>query len=226
MSWQATAWALQQETGSAATKLTLLGLANYADQHGICWPTQERLASETEQSVDTVQRRIKKLVALGLVRVERRQGTRGQWSGRIYYLNMSVAEMTKPQKAVRPKQEGRAPQPTSPCRTENGDHAALGPTTMPQALRYKPSIEPILEPIAKTVAQAAVDRLQAFQGKHEATEVVQNRIARRIGSEGWLVLGALSDARRATLTTLERQGKLDERTLAAAALEARIAQPP
>lgn len=226
MSWQAVAWALKQETGSAATKLTLLGLANYADQHGICWPTQETLASGTEQSVDTVQRRIKQLVALGLVRVERRQGARGQWAGRVYHLNMSVAEMTKPQKAVSPKKERDALPPTSPCRTENGDHAALGPTTMPQALRYKPSIEPILEPIAKTVAQAAIDRLQAFQGKHEATEVVQNRIARRLGSDGWLVLGALSDARRATLTTLERQGKLDERTLAAAALEARIAQPP
>lgn len=36
MSWQATAWALQQGIGSAATKLTLLGPTNYANQHGIC----------------------------------------------------------------------------------------------------------------------------------------------------------------------------------------------
>ncbi len=124
MSWQATAWALQQQTGSSAAKLTLLALCNYADEDGICWPSQERLAAETEQSVDTVQRRIKQLAALGLVRVERREGARGQWAGKIYYLNLSVAKMTKPQNAVRSKAERHAKKSPSPGRTEPGDHAA------------------------------------------------------------------------------------------------------
>ena len=40
MSWQATAWALRQKTGSSGCKLLLLTLANYADDTGCCWPGQ------------------------------------------------------------------------------------------------------------------------------------------------------------------------------------------
>jgi hypothetical protein len=52
MSWQATAWAEKQVTGSPARKVLLLVLANYADEDGICWPSQETLAKGTEQSLD------------------------------------------------------------------------------------------------------------------------------------------------------------------------------
>ena len=98
MSWQATAWAAKQVTGSASNKLTLLALANYADHRGICWPTQETLARDTEQSVDTVQRRLKSLVKLGLVRVETRPGGRGQWDGRKYHLAMAYTKAGDPQR--------------------------------------------------------------------------------------------------------------------------------
>ena len=226
MSWQATAWALQTQTGSPSTKLTLLGLANYADENGVCWPTQERLAKETEQSIDTVQRRIKKLVEIGLVRVERRANRRGQWSGKIYYLNMGVAEMTKPQSAVRSKHERGKQEAPPPCRTENGAHAATSTPTMPQALRHKPSLEHLRKPSAPNAAVSAAERLQAFEGRQEGSEVVQNRIAQRIGPDGWLILGELSAEHRANLTTLERRGHLDDRTLNAAILNARCAQPP
>ena len=64
MSWKATAWAIRQTTGSSGRKVLLLALANYADEHGVCWPSQETLARNTEQSVDTVQRQLKKLLEL------------------------------------------------------------------------------------------------------------------------------------------------------------------
>src|SRR5471032_3392113 len=51
----------------SGTSSVLLCLANYADDKGRCWPSQERIAQQTEQSVDTVQRRIKKLEELGLL---------------------------------------------------------------------------------------------------------------------------------------------------------------
>lgn len=54
----------------------------------------------------------------------------------------------------------------------------------------------------------AAERLQAFQGKQEGPEVLQNRIARRIGDDGWLILGEMSDAQRAHLSKLERLGRL------------------
>lgn len=226
MSWQATAWALKQITGSASNKLTLVALANYADASGVCWPTQDTLAKDTEQSTDTVQRRIKKLVALGFLRVERREAGRGQWSGRIYYLNMGVAEMTEPQSAAWSGPEDRAPAAPPPCRNQHARHTANSTATMPQALRHKPSSKPPSKPSAQNSAVSAAERLRAFQGKQEGSEVVQNRIAQRIGADGWLVLGALSDAHRANLVTLERRRQLDDRTLNAAILNARCAQPP
>ena len=82
MSWQATAWAVKQTAGSPSAKLLLLTLANYADADGCCWPSQEVLAVDTEQSVDTVQRRLKKLIDAGLTRkVPRAQGA-GRWDSR------------------------------------------------------------------------------------------------------------------------------------------------
>ena len=225
MSWQATAWAMSSKTGAPATKLTLLGMANYADENGVCWPSQETLAKDTEQSIDTVQRHVKKLVALGLIRVERRAGNRGQWAGKIYYLNMDVAEKTKPQSAARSDGEHRKQKAPSPCRTQPGDHAANTSATIPQSLRHKPSLRTIIEPSARTARTSHAERLQAFQSKEEGSEVVQNRIAKRLGSDGWLILGELTAEHRATLTTLERRGKLDDRTLAAATLTARAQAP-
>ena len=101
MSWQATAWAERQTTGSPGRKVLLLILANYADEHGVCWPSQETLASGTEQSLDTVQRQLRKLTAAGIISVAVRPQGRGRWPGRTYKLNMTVAEMTEPQNAAR-----------------------------------------------------------------------------------------------------------------------------
>jgi hypothetical protein len=57
-------------------------------------------------------------------------------------------------------------------------------------------------------------------------EVVQNRIARRIGDDGWLVLGEMNDVQRSRLSTLERQGRLDDETLQSAVLAIRIVRSP
>jgi Helix-turn-helix domain len=71
MSWQATTWAMNQKVGNAGRKLLLLALANYADEKGFCWPSQGRLAVDTEASLDTIQRQTRKLVAEGFVSIER-----------------------------------------------------------------------------------------------------------------------------------------------------------
>ena len=38
MSWQACAWAIDQEVGSPARKLVLITLANYANDQRQAWP--------------------------------------------------------------------------------------------------------------------------------------------------------------------------------------------
>jgi len=138
VSWQATAWAVRQATGSPSRKLILLTLANYADASGVAFPGQDTLAKDTEQSVDTVQRQLKQLADLGLIRIEKRTQFKGRWAGRLYFLNMPVAEMSEPQIAAR----------------SDDDHAAPGPATRPhparrpgrKAVRHEQSIEQSIEP--------------------------------------------------------------------------------
>lgn len=67
MSIQAMNWALGKETGSPAVKVVLLTLANYANQNGAAFPSHEQLAEETEQSTDSVARKLQELVKLGLI---------------------------------------------------------------------------------------------------------------------------------------------------------------
>ncbi|MGN6284782.1 MAG: helix-turn-helix domain-containing protein [Afipia sp.] len=224
MSWQATAWAIKQTAGSPACKLTLLTLANYADDTGCCWPSQETLAADTEQSVDTVQRKLKDLEARGLIRKVARPQGRGRWPGRTYFLNMTVAEMTEPQSAARSgaelcagdpiahrapirstePQDARdhaAPDPT-PCRTTPDDHAAL--------LRHEPSIEPSIEPsleasVPKKPKPTAIERRKAFKESRKGVEVIQNRIAQKLGRDGWVILQSLDP------TDLDRVTRLEER---------------
>lgn len=72
MSWEATNWAVKQLAGSPGAKIVLLLLADRADERNSCWPSQERLAEESEQSVATVRRRLRDLESLGLIWTERR----------------------------------------------------------------------------------------------------------------------------------------------------------
>ncbi len=202
MSWKATAWALGQTTGAARRKLLLLALANYADEAGVCWPSQETLARDTEQSVDTVQRQLDVLEQLRLLTRQRMPKRRGQWQGYYYTLCLQTGCGPKGQSAAR-----------------RLGQAAICAPTRPQSLRHKPSIEPSSEPSRKTTNSDSAERLLAFQRKQEGIEVVQNRIARRIGADGWLLLGEMNDAQRSRLSTLEGQGRLDDATLGKAILE-------
>ena len=67
MSIPAQKWAMEQKIGSASAKFVLVVLSTYCDFNGSCWPSQERLGHDTDQSVDTVQRCLYKLQAMGLV---------------------------------------------------------------------------------------------------------------------------------------------------------------
>lgn len=115
MSWQATEWAIRQQTGSPSAKALLLALAHYADAAGRCWPSQSALKASTELSMDTVQRATARLLELGLITTERRRHG-GRWPGLTYQLTMphhaARSESTMPHHAA------------SPCRTVRSHHAA------------------------------------------------------------------------------------------------------
>ena len=93
MSWTATNWAKQVRAGGPGPKAVLLCLADRADENESCFPSQELLAKETEQSVRTVQRQLADLEVKGLLRREHRP--RGDGSGRTsdrYYLLISQGD--------------------------------------------------------------------------------------------------------------------------------------
>lgn len=74
MSHKATNWAIQQRGLEPATKLLLWHLADCHNSHtGRCDPSQERLAYELEMSRATVNRHLKKLEDVGLIRRVRRK---------------------------------------------------------------------------------------------------------------------------------------------------------
>lgn len=217
MSWQATAWAVRQKTGAAARKVLLLVLANYADEHGICWPSQETLKDETELSEDTIQRHSKVLQRDGLLKMTRRRLKGGTWAVKIYQLNLHV--VTMPQNAVwsdDQKDIGSGPLPavgtTPQCAA---DHTATTTATTPQALRHKPSIlkPSIEEPSRAKKRKPLAERLGAFQMKRVGDEVIQHRIAARLGPEGWQILQSITDEDLRQLTAIERRGGLDNSML-------------
>lgn len=228
MSWQATAWALKQTTGSAGCKLLLLTLANYADEDGCCWPSQETLKNDTEQSVDTIQRQLKKLVARGLVRKIVRPMGPGRWTSWTYFLNIGVAKISTPQSAAWSdggqvaSESGVVVAPTEPHQTR--DRAAPDPVTMPHQardhaapVRHEPSLKSSSESsleasgtsAPKKTKPSAAERQKAFKESRDGIEVIQNRIARKLGSDGWAILMSLDAADLDRVTQLEERRKLD-----------------
>ena len=98
MSVQAITWALSVRAGSPGAKCVLLALANYANELGVCWPSQQRLAEETDQSVDLVQRRLKDLdEVVGLISRQERGLRNGRHTVTVYTLMMPGIRVSAPQ---------------------------------------------------------------------------------------------------------------------------------
>jgi DNA-binding Lrp family transcriptional regulator len=138
MSWQATAWAQKQRTGSPSAKAVLLVLANYANEHGVCWPSQNTLAIATEQSQDSVQRRLRELEKLGLIKKQKRRRKEGKWPGSEYELQMAedqvghaanCGSVSGNSNSTLPAIEQAAPQgQRTPNRTTMRQELSLNPT--------------------------------------------------------------------------------------------------
>jgi hypothetical protein len=68
MSVKVMGWALEQVVGNATRKLILLGLADHADDRGVCYPSVATLARYAETSERTVQRNLSALEEDGFIR--------------------------------------------------------------------------------------------------------------------------------------------------------------
>ena len=75
MSFQAMSWAVERECPTPTSKLILILLANYADEHNSCFPSRERISKLSNCDERTVRRSLKQLQDLGLIRIESRHTT-------------------------------------------------------------------------------------------------------------------------------------------------------
>ena len=71
MSFIAANWAIKQKLGDPYAKAVLFDLAGHADDEGFCACSLERLAWDTCMRVRTVQRKLRWLEHVGLVKTER-----------------------------------------------------------------------------------------------------------------------------------------------------------
>jgi len=125
MSIKALNWALEIQVGDSLSKLILMAIANYADEHAVAWPSHGKLAEDCEMSTATVKRRIAQLEEQGLLvtfrawmdehGVRNRDG-RGRETSKEIRLNLART-------AAAPT---RAPEPES---EEEGVHTAPPPVT-------------------------------------------------------------------------------------------------
>lgn len=92
VSVQALSWAFAIRGVSSSEKLVLLALANYANDKLLCWPSQERLAEDTELSDRTVWAALKGLEAKELLSRQPRKRADGTRSTDVFTLLIEAAE--------------------------------------------------------------------------------------------------------------------------------------
>lgn len=140
--------AMKVKVGNPLRKLVLMKLADNANDQGECWPSYQHIADQCEIDRSTVRKHIKSLEDQGFLRIENREGPKGN-SSNLYFLNLSPVGRDSP--PVGPKSTGVGPESTPP----------VGP----ESTRTSHSSEPVSEPL-KTLSEKA----QAEKGLLDAVE--------------------------------------------------------
>lgn len=82
------AWWLDHPDLDADGFAVLAALATFADEHGLCWPSQSTLAAKLKRSRPTINRILQTLDRMGLVRIEHRRGRDGARLSCLYRLRL------------------------------------------------------------------------------------------------------------------------------------------
>lgn len=151
------AWAFKRQTGSPTLKAVLVALANYADEDGLCWPSQRRLSEDTELSLRAVRDALSALERAKLITREahlRDDNSRGPDRIRLTYsdqaaLSPEAADAWGEAGDAAPP-AGRASPPGSRCLTPRQD--VPGPPAGGAGLTtFEPPPEPPDEPSKESV---------------------------------------------------------------------------
>lgn len=140
MSIKAMNWAWEQQL-PPVPKLTLLALADNADDHGYCWPKMRTIAAKCCTSERTIQRTIKSLLNTGLLNKEARFDGAGRQVSNSYTLALAYPDKLSPPIKKRGNHGGEGGTGGTPGMTklcQGGSDEAMSPLEPP----YEPSKEP------------------------------------------------------------------------------------
>ncbi|NYZ13925.1 helix-turn-helix domain-containing protein [Azospirillum sp. RWY-5-1] len=119
------AWWLDHPDLDADGFAVLAALATFADEHGLCWPSQSTLAAKLKRSRPTINRILQTLDRIGLVSIEHRSGRDGARLSCLYRLRLvrdggTDAVQAAPTAVPTPdRDDSRA---NAPCPTASQEH--------------------------------------------------------------------------------------------------------
>lgn len=124
---------LKTKVGNPLRKLVLIKLADNANDMGECWPSYQHIADQCEIDRSTVRKHIKHLESQGFLRIENREGPKGN-SSNLYYLTLGP---------VGSESTGVGPKSTPVGQKSTG---AVGPESTRTSHSSEPAKEPVKEP--------------------------------------------------------------------------------
>lgn len=172
--------AMETKVGNPLRKLVLIKLADNASDIGECWPSYQHIADQCEIDRSTVRKHIKQLAAQGLLRIENREGPKGN-SSNLYFLTLSgVGQNSTP---VGPESTGVGPKPTG----------GVGP----ESTRTSHSSEPVKEP--KTLCASEVELAEAFE---VFWKLYPNKKSKKDARKAWEKLKPNAELRQTLMAAL------------------------
>lgn len=170
--------AMKTKVGNPLRKLVLIKLADNASDQGECWPSYQHIADQCEIDRSTVRKHIKQLAGQGLVRIENRDGPKGN-STNLYFLTLGgVGQKSTP---VGPESTGVGAGPTPP----------VGP----ESTRISHSSEPVKEP-KPTCISGQVDGFDQFW------KLYPKKKSRKDAAKAWAKLSPNAELRQTLITAL------------------------
>ena len=88
MSLDALSWAFNLELPNSGAKLTLLALANFANEHGEAYPSQQAISTKTCLSDRAIRRHLVTLEELGIIFRKSRKRANGSYSSDMFQIHV------------------------------------------------------------------------------------------------------------------------------------------
>ncbi|MBD1553606.1 helix-turn-helix domain-containing protein [Pseudomonas typographi] len=181
MSMELMVKAMKTKVGNPLRKLVLVKLADNASDQGECWPSYQHIADQCEIDRSTVRRHIKQLESQGLLRIENRDGPKGN-STNLYYLTLGGVGRDSP--PVGTESTGVGPQPTG----------GVGP----ESTRTSHSFEPVNEP-------TPLCKPDPMEGFDQFWKLYPKKRSLKDAKKAWAKLKPDADLRQTMIAALGKQ---------------------